>query len=268
MAHLYYNRTPVDSIESLLSNFKGKTLQSPTRSTVPLLDMTIHAPSNLGSIVERCGAEKESELCFEYEVSSGSKSARPSQTDLMVLGKSAAVAVEAKWTEAAYESIAVRLARRTKLRKNDLSAEALAMDRKHQEAEVGAWLRKLQPLVIEPLTTIGMADVVYQVIHRAASVICTGLSPSLLYLHFHDAEVRSGANASIYKMDLGRLYKMLGRPCGFRFFVATQPIERTAVFRTIEGLSRTQFSTRAAVCEAIKAGPLFNYGAPSLEQVE
>jgi hypothetical protein len=197
-----------------------------------------------------------------------SESARPSQTDLMVLGNYRAVALEAKWTESPYERVARRLLRRTKLRKRDLSAEALALDREHQEMEVRAWLEILQPLAYESLTTAGMAGVVYQMIHRAASAVVTGLSPSLVYLHFDDTETQLGASAGIYKADLTRLYQKLGRPSGFRFYVATQPIQRTTVFRTIEGLSRTLSSTCFAVCEAIKAGPLFIYGEADIEQVE
>jgi hypothetical protein len=186
----------------------------------------------------------------------------------MVLGTSTVVAVEAKWTESPYESVARRLLRRTKLRKNDLSVEALALDREHQETEVRAWLAILQPLAYESLTTAGMAGVVYQMIHRAASAVATGLSPSLLYLHFDDPETKLGASSGIYKADLARLYQKLGRPAGFRFYVATQPIQRTAVFRTIEGLNRTLSSTCSAVCAAIKTGPLFMYGAADIEQVE
>jgi len=268
MPRIYYNKTPIVSVDSLLSNFKGKALQSPMRSTVPLLDMALHAQSHLTSVVGNCGAEPESELRFEYEASSGSGSARPSHTDIMVLGSSRAVAVEAKWTEPPYENVAIRLLRRTKLREKDLSAEALALDRAHQEAEVGSWLRILQPIAYESLTTASVAGVVYQMIHRAASAIATGLSPSLLYLHFDDKETQLGATSEIYKADLARLYQKLGRPSGFRFYVATQPIQRTAVFRTIEGLNRTLSSTCSAVREAIKAGPLFIYGPADIEQVE
>jgi hypothetical protein len=268
MPQIYYNKTPIDSVDSLLSNFKGKALRSPMRSTVPLLDMVLHAESHRASVVGKCGAEPESKLRFEYEASSGSESARPSQTDFMVLGNSRAVAVEAKWTESPYESVARRLLRRTKLRKKDPSVEAVALDREHQEAEVRAWLAILQPLAYESLTTAGMAGVVYQMIHRAASAVATGLSPSLVYLHFDDTENQLGASSGIYKAALTRLYQKLGRPSSFRFYVATQPIQRTAVFRTIEGLSRTLSSTGSAVCEAIKAGPLFIYGEADIEQVE
>lgn len=268
MIRTFYNETPAESVDDLLSCFKGKALRSPTRSTVPLLDMALNLPSQLLSIVAECGAEPNSDFRFEYEVLSGSETARPSQTDLMVLGGSSAVAVEAKWTESAYESVVTRLKRRTKDRKDDQSERAKALDRVRQEAEVGAWLARLQPLTSEPLTTLSMADVVYQMIHRAASALATGLAPSLLYLHFDDAEIRQGATAEEYKADLGRLYGKLGRPRGFVFYVATQPIERTPAFRAIEGLSKTHSSTCTAVREALKAGPLFRYGSAQVERVE
>jgi hypothetical protein len=268
MLPIFYDKIPVDNTDALLSHFKGKALQSPMRSTVPLLDIALHAPSHLLPIVHKCGAEPGSELRFEYEVCSGSGSARPSQTDLMVLGKTTAVALEAKWTESTYECVATRLKRRTEGRKEDPSDEAKTLDREHQEAEVSAWLARLQPLTAETLTTAIMADVVYQMIHRAASAVATGLTPSLLYLHFHDPELQQGASATDYRASLAHLYRKLGRPSSFGFFVATQPIERTAVFRTIESLSRTDSSTRAAVRDALKAGPLFRYGAADIEKVQ
>ncbi len=268
MLPIFYDKIPIENADALLSKFIGKALQSPTRSTVPLLDIVLHAPQHLLSILDKCGAEPGSELRFEYEVCSGAGSARPSQTDLMVLGRSTAVAVEAKWTESTYECVATRLKRRTELRRKDPSAEAKALDREHQEAEVRAWLARLQPLAAETLATAGMVDVVYQMIHRAASAVATGLSPSLLYLHFHDPENQQGASAADYRVGLAHLYQKLGRPLSFAFFVATQPIERTTVFRSIEGLSRTDSSTRAAVREALMAGPLFRYGAAAIEKVE
>jgi hypothetical protein len=62
MPRIYYDKTPIVSVDYLLSNFKGKALRSPMRSTVPLLDMALHAESYLMSMVEKCGAEPESEL--------------------------------------------------------------------------------------------------------------------------------------------------------------------------------------------------------------
>jgi hypothetical protein len=230
--------------------------------------MVFHARSQLNAIIKGCGADSDAELRFEYEVSSGANSAHASQTDLMVLGKVQALAVEAKWTEPAYPAVAKRLQRRTRLRKNDLSAEALAHDREHQEAEVRAWLDRLQKFTGETLTSTGMADVVYQMIHRAASALATGLSPSLLYLHFHDIETQHRPPAVTYKADLAHLYKKLGRPPSFRFYVATQPITRTDVFRTIERLSPKDPSTIAAVKRALQVGPLFKYEAAAIEKVD
>ena len=113
-----------------------------------------------------------------------------------------------------------------------------------------------------------MADVVYQMIHRAASAVDTKLSPSLLYLHFHDTETPAAATTATYKADLERLYQKLGRPSGFPFYVAEQPMARTNLFGTIQGLEKSHESTSAAVKEALLAGPLFEYGVPAIERVE
>jgi hypothetical protein len=265
--HLYYDRTPVQDAKSLLTKFVGKALRSPMRSTVPLLDMALNARQELMAILAACGAEPESDLRFEYEVRSTSHSANASQTDLMVLGKSNAVAVEAKWTEPVYECVSKRLLRRTILRKGDNSFESVSADRRHQEAQVRAWLDKLQPLSRQTLTMIDMADVVYQVMHRAASAVATGLSPSVVYLHFEDAEIHGGANADDYKRHLDHLYVKLGRPSTLALYVVTQPIVRTQIFRSIEMLNKREPATSTAVCNALSEGPLFTYGEAVTKQV-
>jgi hypothetical protein len=267
MLNPFYDNTPSDSTDAFLANFKGKALRSPTRPTVPLLDMTLHAPSALLSIVSACGAEPTASFRFEYETFSSPGSTRPSRTDLMVLGKSTALAVEAKWTEASQMTVATRVLRRTELRRNDESAQALGLDRQHQETEVGAWLAILQRLTPKSLTTERMSDSLYQIIRRAASAVATGLLPTVLYLHFQDVETKSGTSDEVLKSELSRLSRKLGSHSGLKLYLASQPIRRLPTFRAIENLDKTELATADAVRAALKAGPLFHYGSPTIEQV-
>jgi hypothetical protein len=161
--NIFYDDPAAENADSLLQHFKGKALRSPTRSTVPLLDLALNAPAQLASIAARCGSERDATFHFEHETVSGSGSSRPSQTDLMVLGKASALAVEAKWTEPTEMTVATRLLRRTDLRRQDESKQALELDQQHQEKEVSAWLKQLEPLAGRALNTTDMANNVYRV---------------------------------------------------------------------------------------------------------
>ena len=88
--------------------------------------MLYRAPERLEDIVSACCVTPIS-LHVEYCVT-GVSDGNPSQTDLMVFGIGRSLAIEAKWTERRYETVAKRLVRRTKDRTHDSSATAMAAD--------------------------------------------------------------------------------------------------------------------------------------------
>ena len=53
----YYNTHPVSDFRSLCEQFTGKALQSPYRSTVPLLSLVGHNPQDWGTLLDSMGAQ-------------------------------------------------------------------------------------------------------------------------------------------------------------------------------------------------------------------
>lgn len=263
---IYFDKTRVESIAALVGMFPPGSFASPFRSTVPLVDMVLRAPDRLHAIAVACGAEQSSSLHFEYRVESLVRG-NPSQTDLMVLGRGRSLAIEAKWTEPRYATVRKRLlARRSSLTPDDM-AEAVAANRRAQKRAVSSWLEPLARCAPVAVTVENVTDVVYQMIHRAASACLAGDSPSLLYLHFHAHDDPRAATLKQYRDDMTKLYSALGRPEGFPFFVVEQPIVPLDSFRGIEGLGKRVPGTDAAVRAALTDGPLFAFGDCMLEQI-
>jgi hypothetical protein len=102
---MYYGSAPVSDFASLVSCYPKDEFNSPTRSTVPLLALAKDEPDLLQQFLSQCGLDRNAALHFEYQVKSPRGQGRASHTDLMVCGKVGCMAIEAKWTEPAYETV-------------------------------------------------------------------------------------------------------------------------------------------------------------------
>jgi hypothetical protein len=164
------------------------------------------------------------------------------------------LAIEAKWTEPRYKTVAKRLTKKAK----DLSDPRVGVD---------GWLLHLQRFAERPLSLDDFADVVYQVLHRAASACsvatANGCQPQLVYLHFHSSEEEGGATSEQYVSDLRHLHSLLGNPRNLKFTVVDMPIVPTPAFEAIAHLDRHSRATGERVAAALCAGPLFTFGVPS-----
>jgi hypothetical protein len=165
-----------------------------------------------------------------------------------------ALAIEAKWTEPRYETVAKRLTK-----KNSKGEDPRPF--------VEGWLELLQPHATKPLHLDDFADCVYQLVHRAASACGAGKRPHLAYLHFSAPGVRSGASSGQYEKDLAAVHTLLGHPTGFPFFVVDLPIEPTAAFRRIQDLKKGQAATGQQVRAALLADTLFEFGEPQVMRI-
>jgi hypothetical protein len=264
-APIHFDKLPVRGISDLVEHFSTTAFASPFRSTVPLLDMLYRAPEQLRDILAACGVAPTS-LHVEYCVE-GVPGGNPSQTDLMAVGIGRSLAVEAKWTEPRYETVAKRLLRRTKERAHDKSVPARAADRLVQEQAVLAWLDVLSRYATAPLTLESVDGLVYQTIHRAASACAMGDRPAVLYLHFHMQGSHGGAKIQQYRNDLSALYRSLGRPENFRFFVADQSIIPLESFRAIAGLKKGAIGTAETVKSVLVKEPLFRFERSEVEAI-
>jgi len=256
----------VPDFAALCERFKGKTLRSPYRSTVPLLSLVEHSAHQWHALLKSWGAPADATIHFEYCVPSAKPGSNPSQTDVMLTSDFTVWAVEAKWTESRYETVAKRL---TKQPRYKTIAEGLSRreaDLVDAKVTVKGWLQHLNRFATHSLQLEDVSDVVYQVLHRAASACAVatehGRVPHLIYLHFHPSPLKSSATTKQYFSDLGDLHVLLGSPTDLKFAVVEVPIQPTKAFESIKDLDKSLPATSERVTEALRQGGLFIFGTP------
>jgi hypothetical protein len=254
-----YDINPVSDFAALCECFQGTALQSPYRSTVPLLSLVGHSPGDWQSLLKSWGLPDDVAVHFEYCVASSKVGGNPSQTDAVITSDKRAVAIEAKWTEPRYPTVSSRIRK----------PEADGGD---PRITVRGWLGHLNSFATRPLDVDDVADVVYQVIHRAASACAIAVArncrPHLVYLHFHPSPHSSSATTAQYARDLQHLHDLLGRPREVSFSVVEMPLRFTDAFESIRNLDKRDKSTSAHVRQALCRGPLFTFGTPTARLIE
>jgi hypothetical protein len=253
-----FDTEAVPDFAALCERFTGKTLRSPYRSTVPLLSLVEHSPQQWNELVKSSGAPTNATVHFEYCVASPKAGGNPSQTDALVMSDSNIWAVEAKWTEPRYETVAKRLSK----------PESDGADPK---VTVDGWLKHLNRFAAHPLQVEDVKDVVYQVLHRAASTCAVattqGCIPHLIYLHFHPSPLKTSATTDQYISDLRHLHTLLGRPASLKFAVVEMPLQQTKAFELIKDLDKRSPETSVQVSAALRQGPLFTFGTPTTTRI-
>lgn len=243
----------MDGIEGLCARLTGKALQSPYRSTVPLLDLIEHNRAGWNELLKSWEAPIGSTVHFEYRVPSPKQGGNPSQTDVLLMSDTKVWAVEAKWTEPQYETVAKRIAK----------PESDGADPKET---VMGWLNYIQPFSERDLRLDDFEDVVYQALHRAASACWVAterqLRPELVYLHFHPSNLRISATTEQYVEVLRQLHELLGSPSALKISVVEIPIKPTTAFEAIKDLDKTAKASATKVKEALCREPLFTFGQP------
>lgn len=250
---LYFDMEAMPDFATLVGRFEG-ALKSPFRSTVPLLALVKDHWPLFQEILSGCGLPvADVGVHFEFKVNSPRGDGRPSQTDAMVLGDSSAVAVEAKWTEPRYPIVAKRLG-------------SIGDGGEDQREFLKGWLDLLSPYATKPLQLEDFADVVYQMMHRAASACISPTKPSLVYLQFVSAPVTQTHHCHYHK-DLTYLHGLLGCPAAFPFYLVQLPITPTDKFKKVEGLTKGLNQTDQAVRAALINGKLFDFGEPIIAAI-
>lgn len=253
-----YDREPVADFGALCAKFGGKALQSPFRSTVPLLTLVMHDPNRWAELLDALGVGDGETVHFEYCVASANGKGNPSQTDAMVFSGTTACAIEAKWTEPHYTSVAKRLRQ----------PEAHGGD---PRVTINGWLSHLSSAAPVPIELDAIQDIAYQVLHRAASACAaaaeTGRAPVLAYLHFHPSPSTSAAPAKQYRDDLQTLCSAMGPKSRLRAAVVEVPLKPTQAFSAIEDLNKHAQESAVRVSQALQAAPLFTFGEPVITWV-
>jgi len=248
-----FDTDPVDGIGGLCERMTGNALQSPYRSTVPLLDLVEHSQTEWNSLLELWGAPIDSTVYFEYCVASPKPKGNPSQTDALLMSDSTVWAVEAKWTEPRYETVAKRISKP-------------GSDGSDPKKIIDGWLDYMRPFAERELRVDEFMDVVYQVLHRAASACAVATAnlckPELVYLHFHPSNLRNSATTEQYVSDLRHLHELLGSPAELKFSVVEVPLTPTAAFEAIKDLDKRDGESAIKVKAALCSDSLFTFGTP------
>ena len=202
---LTYIERLVPDFPALVSAFSDTELASPLRSTVPLLAYWQDPQPRLSDLTHRLGAPAESNyrFAFEYPVPVQGGRGTPSFTDLMIIGASTTIGIEAKFTEGRYESVAKWL--------------RLAKDSNRSDVLSG-WFQMIESVTGVRLDSDAVAKLPYQAIHRTASACSlTGSNRWVIYQVFSDHRL------SYYRDFLGSIRRALGDTQALQFGILRTP---------------------------------------------
>ena len=245
---MFFDKQPVSLVDDLLPFYKPGEFASPTRSTVPLFSLLKHGVGVWTRISQLFAEEGDAiDVHVEYTVSSPQGTGIPSHTDVMLRKAGLAGALEAKWSEPRYDTVAQWLNKGTNPR--------------NRCAVMDGWLSLLASRVGRTLPRKAFDEAVYQMVHRAASACAVGTSPAMAYLQFSPLPDNTRPNIAQLENDLGHLHALLGKPAELPFYLLDVEIRPTAAFIEISGLPKGCASTAATVKAALLNGSLFDFTA-------
>ena len=238
--NLFFAETEINTIDkTLLSKYGTKEFKSPTRSTVALLSWLKHEPLMVTALLRYMAMSDNCELHLEYQVQHQAGIGQASHTDLMVIAGESAIAIEAKWTEPRYDTVAKWLEKGSSNRQNVLEGWLGMLSKKYDSK---------------------FDKAIYQMVHRAASASKTGSKPGLAYLVFKPSPAPKAATSLQIYEDLKCLRTELGNPAGFPFYMIEVYMTPTDAFKAIELLSKGQDTTADQVRAALSGDkPLFTF---------
>jgi hypothetical protein len=251
--NVHYDKEIISAIDKAVTMYGEKEFQSPTRSTVPLLSWLKYEQTMVSLLLREIGMSRDCNMHLEYTVAPQRGKGVASHTDLMVISRESSFAVEAKWTEPRYETVGEWL----KKGSNPLNRHDV----------LTGWLGLLQKHSQRPLNVGDFSDIVYQMVHRAASACEAGGNPRLAYLVFKPSPDPRTADIQIIHDDLTHLWNLLGTPKRFPFYSIEVQLFPTAEFDTIASLPKGNEATREAVRDALCNEPLFDFSEYELRTV-
>ncbi len=234
---LYYDRTAITTMDDALSHYSVDEFESPWRSTVPSLSWLKHEIAMLDSLLKELEMPEICDLHLEYKVEPPKGSGQASHTDLMIKSGDCSLAVEAKWTEPRYETVAKWLKK--------------GPDPRNRSEVLAGWLSLLQNHARRELHMEDFSDAVYQMVHRAASACAAEKMPKLAYLVFKPSPNPMTADIQTIHNDLTHLWSLLGNPKGFPFYLVEVPLSPTPAFKAIASLPKRDKTTAQQVKAAL-----------------
>jgi len=164
---LYYKKDKINSINELIKKYSINEFKSPFRSTIPLLILYKIQPNNCFGLMEE-SYESNEKYIFEFETPVTKGIGNPSCTDLMIEYPNTCIAIEAKWTEPAYETVINWLGKS-----------------KNKKLVLEGWIELISNYTGIKFDSKSISDLPYQLIHRVASA-CSLNKPQthVVYLGF------------------------------------------------------------------------------------
>ncbi len=190
----------------VLAALPDKEFQNLTRSTIPLLAYWKKPRPVVRGICHGFGFKcpKDARIYFEYAVPSLTPRDYPSCSDVMLVSDQLVVAVEGKWSEPRYETVGEWLEKGS---------------RAHREKVLRYWLGLIQPFAQNELKPRGFHDVVYQMLHRAASACAVPAeNHAVVYQLFHASEDEA-MEQGYYERDMEHLRDLIRPHDNLRFGV-------------------------------------------------
>jgi hypothetical protein len=241
----------VYSFEDLVKRLGSDAVASPKRSTVPLVDYWRVPEQRLREFWEQLRVRQpgDTEMHFEHEVPVQRGRGKSSFTDLMIFADDIAVAIEAKFTEPRYESVATWLG---------------GTPTKNRVDVLEGWLCAIEAAVETSISRNAIREIPYQLIHRTASVCCVGRRERLVvYQVFGDSP------ADYYAEDLGRFAAAIGAPDRIAFVVLGCSCRSTDTYARLE--ARWDSGKRDLgddVSEALLGGALLEFDQPVVIRIQ
>jgi hypothetical protein len=235
----------VYSFEELVKRIGSDAVASPRRSTVPLVDYWRDPELRLRDLWDQLRVRQpgDTDMHFEHEVPVQRGRGKSSYTDLMICADDVAAAIEAKFTEPRYESVATWLGGATTTNRVDV---------------LEGWLCAIEAAAEASIQRDAVMDLPYQLIHRTASVCCVGRRKRLVvYQVFGDSP------SDYYAEDLGRFAATIAAPERISFVVLECPCRSTDTYARLE--RRWDVGERGLgddVLAAMLAGPMLEFGQP------
>ena len=235
----------VHSFEELVGRIGPDAVASPRRSTVPLVDYWRVPEQRLRDFWEQLRVRQpgDTDMHFEHEVPVQRGRGKSSFTDLMIFADDIAVAIEAKFTEPRYESVAAWLGEVPTTNRVDV---------------LEGWLCAIEAATEASIQRDAVRDIPYQLIHRTASVCCVG-RPKRLVVY----QVFGDSPADYYAEDLGRFAAAIAAPERISFVVLGCAFRSTDTYARLERRwDAGQRGLGEDVLAAMLAGPLLEFGQP------
>jgi uncharacterized protein DUF6946 len=248
---LFFNQQPISTVADALPLYRAKEFNSASRSTVPLLSLLAHSADQWPAIALACTpAHIARQVQLEFKVAPPHVKGTPSHTDVMLLTKTHAFAIEAKWTEPPYETV--------REWKGHTINGAMVLQ---------AWLALLERHSAKRLDPQAFGDAVYQMVHRAASACASTRKPCLVYVQFCPLPQGRQPEVERLRADLTHLHSLLGAPPHFPFFLIEANITWSRAFDDLKVLPKGVPTTGDAVRLALRAGPLFDVTSVKVHRI-